>query len=245
MFDLTGKCALVTGATSGIGKAVALALHAQGAKVAGAGRRAENLAEIKNDLADGFVPLRCDLSDRAAVSDLPRRAEEALGEVSILVNAAGLTRDGLVLRLADDAWEEVLAVNLTAAMVLIRQVLRGMMKKRWGRIISITSVIAATGNAGQASYTASKAGLTGLTKSLAFEVANRNITVNAVAPGMISTAMTEMLPAERKESIIGRIPLGRPGSVEEVAAAVAFLASPEASYVTGSTLHVNGGMAML
>ena len=245
MFDLTGKCALVTGATSGIGKAAALALHAQGATVAGAGRRAGNLEDIKDLLGDRFVPLACDLSDRGEVSDLPRRAAEAMGEVSVLVNSAGMTQDSLLLRLSDDAWQSVLDVNLTAAMILSRQVLRGMMKNRWGRIINITSVVAATGNPGQSNYAASKAGLTGLTKSLAIEVANRNITANAVAPGMIATAMTETLPDQRKEAIVGQIPAGRPGTVEEVAAAVVFLASPEAGYITGATLHVNGGMAML
>ena len=244
MFDLTGKNALVTGATSGIGRAVVEALHSQGAVVAGTGRREANLNEIKGELGERFIPMPSDLSDVDALSALHERADEALGGVSILVNSAGLARDSLLLRMRDEAWDEVMAVNLKAAMILCRQFLRGMMKNRWGRIINVTSVVGSTGNAGQANYSASKAGLTGLTKSLAMEVANRNITVNAVSPGMISTAMTGTLSEKVRELMVNQIPVGRPGEVQEVAAAVVFLASQESSYITGTTLHVNGGMAM-
>lgn len=245
MFDLSGKSALVTGATSGIGQAIAIALHTQGAFVAGVGRRAENLIQMQKELGERFLPLPCDLSDMNAVADLPRQATESLGEVSILVNSAGLTRDGLLMRLSPEAWEEVLSVNLTAAMILSQKILRGMTKRRWGRIINITSVVAATGNPGQANYAASKAGLTGLTKSLAKEVASRKITVNAVAPGLIDTAMTEKLSDQQRKVMISQIPMERPGRSEEVAAAVAFLSSDEASYITGATIHINGGMVML
>lgn len=245
MFDLSGKSALVTGATSGIGQAIAVALHTQGALVAGVGRRAENLMQMQKELGERFFPLPCDLSDMNAVADLPGQATESLGEVSILVNSAGLTRDSLLMRLSPEAWEEVLSVNLTAAMILSQKFLRGMMKKRWGRIINITSIVAATGNPGQANYAASKAGLTGLTKSLAKEVASRNITVNAVAPGLIDTAMTEKLSDQQREVMISQIPMERPGRSEEIAAAVVFLSSDEASYITGATMHINGGMAML
>ena len=245
MFDLTGKTALVTGATGGIGEAIARALHGQGATVAGCGRNTGKLAALHGALGPRFTPLVCDLSDKAAVSDLPKAAADAVGDTMILVNCAGLTRDNLLLRLPEQDWESVLAVNLTAAMMLSRAVLRGMMKAKWGRIINITSVIAATGNPGQTNYAASKAGLTAMTKSLAFEVASRNITVNAVAPGMIETAMTDALPEQRRSAVTTQIPLGRMGTIDEVAAAVAFLASEEASYVTGATLHVNGGLAMI
>ena len=245
MFDLTGKAALVTGATGGIGEAVTKALHSQGAMVAGCGRNTAKLAAMRDAFGARFAPLGCDLSDRAAVADLPRAAADAVGDPGILVNCAGLTRDNLLLRLPEQDWETVLAVNLTAAMMLSRGVLRGMMRKKWGRIINITSVIAATGNPGQTNYAASKAGLTAMTKSLAVEVASRNITVNAVAPGMIETAMTGVLPEQRRSALTSQIPLGRMGAVEEVAAAVVFLSSDEARYVTGATLHVNGGLAMI
>ncbi|MCY3879542.1 MAG: 3-oxoacyl-ACP reductase FabG [Rhodobacteraceae bacterium] len=245
MFDLSGKTALVTGATSGIGEAVARALIEHGTLVAGAGRRGARLDELHAELGSGFVPLQCDLSDRKAVTALPSRAADAVGDVAILVNNAGLTRDNLLLRLSDSDWDEVLAVNLTAAMLLSKGVMRGMMRARWGRIINVTSVVAATGNPGQVNYAASKAGLTALTKSMAVEVASRNITVNAVAPGMIGTAMTNELPETRKSAIAEQIPTGRMGTVDEVAAAIVFLASTEAGYVTGTTLHVNGGLAMI
>ena len=245
MFDLTGKTALVTGATGGIGEAIVEALHAQGAAVAGCGRNAERLAALRDTLGARFTPLECDLADKAAVADLPKAAADAFGNTMILVNCAGLTRDNLLLRLPEQDWESVLAVNLTAAMMLSRGVLRGMMKVKWGRIINITSVVAATGNPGQTNYAASKAGLTAMTKSLAVEVASRNITVNAVAPGMIATAMTDALPEQRRSAVTTQIPIGRMGTTDEVAAAVAFLASEEASYVTGATLHVNGGLAMV
>lgn len=245
MFDLSGKTALVTGATSGIGEAIARAFHTQGARVAGVGRRDHRLQDIERDLGKGFFPFCCDLSNRDEVMSLVERVQEPLGDISILVNSAGLTRDNLLMRQSLDVWEEVMAVNLTSAMILSQKVLRGMMKRRWGRIINITSVVAATGNPGQTNYAASKSALTGLTKSLAMEVASRNITVNAVAPGMIDTAMTEKLTDSQREAMCQQIPLGRPGAPQEIAAAVVFLASDEASYMTGASLHINGGMAML
>ncbi len=245
MFDLSGKTALVTGATSGIGEAIARAFHTQGARVAGVGRRDHRLQDIQRDLGEGFFPFCCDLSNRDEVMSLVERVQEPLGDISILVNSAGLTRDNLLMRQSLDVWEEVMAVNLTSAMILSQKVLRGMMKRRWGRIINITSVVAATGNPGQTNYAASKSALTGLTKSLAMEVASRNITVNAVAPGMIDTAMTEKLTDSQREAMCQQIPLGRPGAPQEIAAAVVFLASDEASYMTGVSLHINGGMAML
>lgn len=245
MFDLSGKTALVTGATSGIGEAIVRAFHTQGARVAGVGRRGHRLQDIQRDLGEGFFPFYCDLSNRDEVMSLVERVQEPLGDISILVNSAGLTRDNLLMRQSLDVWEEVMAVNLTSAMILSQKVLRGMMKRRWGRIINITSVVAATGNPGQTNYAASKSALTGLTKSLAMEVASRNITVNAVAPGMIDTAMTEKLTDSQREAMCQQIPLGRPGAPQEIAAAVVFLASDEASYMTGVSLHINGGMAML
>ena len=245
MFDLSGKTALVTGATSGIGEAIARAFHRQGARVAGVGRRDHLLQDIQRDLGEGFSPFCCDLSNRDEVMSLVERVQEPLGDISILVNSAGLTRDNLLMRQSLDVWEEVMAVNLTSAMILSQKVLRGMIKRRWGRIINITSVVAATGNPGQTNYAASKSALTGLTKSLAMEVASRNITVNAVAPGMIDTAMTEKLTDSQQDAMRQQIPLGRPGTPQEIAAAVVFLASDEASYMTGASLHINGGMAML
>jgi 3-oxoacyl-[acyl-carrier protein] reductase len=246
MFDLTGKIALVTGASGGIGGAVARALHAQGATVVLSGTRAEALEALKAELGSRAVTATCNLSDPASVEALTKVAEEAAGgSIDILVNNAGITRDNLFMRMKDEEWDQVIAVNLSAAFRLSRAVLRGMMKKRWGRIIQITSVVGATGNPGQGNYAAAKAGLVGMSKSLAAEVASRNITVNAVAPGFIQTAMTEVLTEQQKEMIGARIPLGRMGSAEEIAAAVVYLASQEAAYVTGQTLHVNGGMAML
>ena len=246
MFDLTGKTALVTGASGGIGGAIARALHAQGATVVLSGTRAEALETVKAELGSRAFIAPANLSDIASVEALPKAAEEAAGSgIDILVNNAGITRDNLFMRMKDDEWDQVIAVNLTAAFRLSRAVLRGMMKKRWGRIIQITSVVGATGNPGQANYAAAKAGLVGMTKSLAAEVASRNITVNAVAPGFIQTAMTDVLTDQQKETISARIPAGRMGLPEEIAAAVVYLASQEAAYVTGETIQINGGMAML
>lgn len=246
MFDLTGKTALVTGASGGIGRAIAAALHTQGATVILTGTREAVLSEVAASLGgERTHVLTADLSQPDTADTLIKAAEAAAGGVDILVNNAGLTRDQLLLRLKDADWQTVLDVNLTAAMRLSRAVLRGMMKKRFGRIISITSIVGATGNAGQTNYAASKAALVGFSKSLAQEVASRNVTVNCVAPGFIETAMTEVLPDDQKQKLLGAIPLGRMGTGEEIASAVVYLASPEAGYVTGETLHVNGGMAML
>jgi 3-oxoacyl-[acyl-carrier protein] reductase len=251
MFDLTGKVALVTGASGGIGGAIAEALHGQGATVILSGTRTEALEQLAAELASvngsgRAYTVAANLSDPASVEALPKAAETAAGApIDILVNNAGITRDNLFMRMKDEEWDQVLAVNLTAAFRLSRAVLRGMMKKRWGRIIQITSVVGATGNPGQGNYAAAKAGLVGMSKSLAYEVASRNITVNAVAPGFIATAMTEVLTADQKTAITGRIPSGRMGLPGEIAAAVIYLASEEAAYVTGETIHVNGGMAMI
>jgi len=251
MFDLTGKVALVTGASGGIGGAVASALHAQGATVVLSGTKVEALEKLAAQLGQINGRGRAytaagNLSDIASVEALPKAAETAAGgPIDILVNNAGITRDNLFLRMKDEEWDQVLAVNLTAAFRLSRAVLRGMMKKRWGRIIQITSVVGATGNPGQANYAAAKAGLVGMSKSLAAEVASRNITVNAIAPGFIATAMTEVLTDDQKAAIAGRIPAGRMGSAAEIAAAAVYLASEEAAYVTGETIHINGGMAMI
>jgi 3-oxoacyl-[acyl-carrier protein] reductase len=245
MFDLSGKRALVTGASGGIGGAIARALHAQGAAVGLSGTRAEALEALAAELGERAQVLPCDLSDPEACQALPGRAEAALGGLDILVNNAGLTRDNLAVRIKDEDWNLVLEVNLSAAFRLIRASLRGMMKRRWGRIVGITSVVGVTGNPGQANYAASKAGMIGMSKSLAQEVASRNITVNCVAPGFIETAMTEGLGEPQRDKLLGAIPVGRLGSSGDVAACVAFLASDEAAYVTGQTLHVNGGMAMI
>ena len=246
MFDLTGKTALVTGASGGIGGAIAKALHGQGAKVVLSGTRIEALEALRAELGEKAFIAQANLSDIASVEALPKAAEEAAGSgIDILVNNAGITKDNLFLRMKDDEWDQVIAVNLTAAFRLSRAVLRGMMKKRWGRIIQITSIVGATGNPGQGNYAAAKAGLVGMTKSLAAEVASRNITVNAVAPGFIQTAMTEVLTDQQKELVSGRIPAGRMGMPQEIAAAVTYLASEEAAYVTGETIHINGGMAMI
>jgi 3-oxoacyl-[acyl-carrier protein] reductase len=246
MFDLTGKTALVTGATGGIGAAIARTLHKAGAVVALSGTRASVLEDLKAELGGERVHvLPCNLSDSAAVEKLVPEAEAAMGGLDILVNNAGITRDGLAMRMKDEDWNAVLDVNLTASFRLGRAAMRGMMKKRWGRIINITSVVGVTGNPGQANYVASKAGVIGLTKSLAQELASRNVTVNAVAPGFIATPMTDVLNDKQKEAILARVPAGRLGSGEDVAAAVLYLASDEGGYVTGQTLHVNGGMAMI
>jgi 3-oxoacyl-[acyl-carrier protein] reductase len=246
MFDLAGKVALVTGASGGIGGAIAKALHGQGAVVVLSGTKTEALEKLAAELGSRAFTASCDLSDIASVEALPRAAETAAGApIDILVNNAGITRDNLFLRMKDEEWDQVLAVNLTAGFRLSRAVLRGMMKKRWGRIIQITSVVGATGNPGQANYAAAKAGLVAMSRSLAAEVASRNITVNAVAPGFIQTAMTEVLTEQQKAAIASRIPAGRMGASSEIAAAVVYLVSEEAAYVTGQTLHINGGMAMI
>lgn len=245
MFDLTGKAALVTGASGGIGGAVARALHAQGATVALSGTRAEPLEALKAELGERAHVLLCDLSDAASVEALPKAAAEAMGAVDVLVNNAGITRDQLFMRMSDEDWAKVIEVNLTSTFRLCRAVLRGMMKARWGRIVNISSVVGATGNPGQGNYAAAKAGMVGMSKSLAYEVASRGITVNCVAPGFIATAMTDKLNDEQRAKILGQIPAGRMGTSEEIASAVLYLASPEAGYVTGATLHVNGGMAMI
>lgn len=246
MFDLTGKTALVTGASGGIGGAVAKALIAQGAKVVLSGTRAEVLEKMAAELGANAFVATANLGDKASVEALAKTAEEKLGgRVDILVNNAGLTKDQLAMRMKDEDWQSVLDVNLTAAFILTRALMRSMMKNRWGRIISVTSVVGVTGNSGQANYAASKAGLIGMSKSLAQEVASRNITVNCVAPGFIATAMTDALNDEQKAAINGRIPAGKMGSADDIAAAVLYLASNEAGYVTGQTIHVNGGMAMI
>lgn len=245
MFDLSGKGALVTGASGGIGAAIARTLHANGAAVALSGTRVERLEELAADLGERTHIVPADLSDPAAVDALPAAAAEALGSLDILINNAGLTRDNLAMRMKDEEWQAVIDVNLTAAFRLSRAVLRGMMKSRWGRIISVTSVVGATGNPGQVNYAASKAGLTGMTKALAQEVASRGVTANCVAPGFIETAMTDALSDAQKEAIMARIPAARLGSTDDVGACVLFLASDEAGYVTGQTIHVNGGMAMI
>jgi 3-oxoacyl-[acyl-carrier protein] reductase len=245
MFELTGKIALVTGASGGIGEAVARALHAQGASVVLHGTRAEKLEALQKDLGARAFALAVDLSDRDAVAGLVDAASALAGPTSILVNNAGITRDGLLMRMKDDDWDSVLEVNMTASMSLCRAAMRGMMKARTGRIISISSVVGVTGNAGQTNYAASKAGMIGFSKSLAAEVASRGLTVNVVAPGFIETPMTDVLDESQKSALLTRVPAGRLGHADEIAATVAFLASDEAAYITGATLHVNGGMAML
>ena len=246
MFNLAGRTALVTGASGGIGCTIARVLHAQGAAVVLSGTRVEALHSLQKELGSRSFSVACDLHDPAAVDSLARSAEEAAGSgIDILVNNAGITRDNLLLRMKDSEWDEVIAVDLSAAFRLCRGVLRGMMKKRWGRIVSITSVVGTAGNPGQGNYAAAKAGLAGMTKSLAAEVASRNITVNCVAPGFIATSMTEVLSDAQKSALLGRIPAGRMGTPADVAAAVAYLSSEEAAYLTGQTLHVNGGMAMI
>ncbi len=245
MFSLEGRLALVTGASGGIGGAIAKTLASQGTRVAISGTRVEALEAAAAEIGEGTVILPCNLSDETESAELAGRAEEALGGLDILVSNAGLTRDGLLMRMKDDDWNQVLNVNLGAYFRLARACLRGMMKRRHGRIIGITSVVGVTGNPGQANYAASKAGMIGFTKALAQEVASRGITANCVAPGFIQTAMTDGLPDAQKEALLKSIPTGRLGSIDDIAAAVAYLASDESAYVTGQTLHVNGGMAMI
>jgi 3-oxoacyl-[acyl-carrier protein] reductase len=245
MFDLTGKTVLITGASGGIGGAIARALHGAGAVVTLSGTRLAPLEELAAELGARAHVQTCDLSDAASVEALPKASIAAMGSVDVLVNNAGITRDNLFMRMSDEEWASVMEVNLTSTFRLCRGVLRGMMKARWGRIVNISSVVGATGNPGQANYAASKAGMIGMSKSLAYEVASRGITVNAVAPGFITTAMTDKLNEDQKSKILTQVPAGRMGSAEEIAAACLYLASPEAGYVTGATLHVNGGMAML
>jgi len=245
MFDLTGKRALVTGASGGIGREIAKALSKAGARVALSGTRVDALQATAHEMEGQNVIIPCNLSDRAAVAKLVPEAETALGGLDILVNNAGLTRDNLFMRMKDEEWDEVIAVNLTAAFHLTRAVLRGMMKQRYGRIIGITSVVGVVGNPGQGNYAASKAGLIGMSKSLAYEVASRNITVNTIAPGFIASAMTDELDDKQRATILSKVPASRLGTSEEVAAAAVFLASKEAAYITGHTLNVNGGMVMI
>jgi 3-oxoacyl-[acyl-carrier protein] reductase len=245
MFDLTGRTALVTGATGGIGGAIARALHAQGASVALSGTKSDRLDALAGELGERAHAVRCDLADRAQVEALLPQAEAALGQVDILVNNAGLTRDNLFMRLKDEEWEDVIAVDLTAAFRLARAAVRGMMRRRFGRIIGIASIVGVTGNAGQGNYAAAKAGMIGMSKALALEVASRGITVNCVAPGFVTTAMTDALTEKQREAALARVPAGRLGVAADIAAAVVYLASAEAAYVTGQTLHVNGGLAMI
>jgi len=245
MFDLTGMTALVTGASGGLGTAIAKGLAAQGARLAISGSNAEKLEAFRAELGGDHVALVCNLSDGAEVDGLVPRAVEALGKLDILVNNAGVTRDNLAMRMKDEEWDQVIRVNLEAAFRLMRAAAKPMMKARFGRMISITSVVGQTGNPGQANYAASKAGLVGMSKALAQELASRNITVNCVAPGFMRSAMTDVLPEAQKTALLTKIPAGDLGSGEDIGAAVVYLASKEAGYVTGQTLHVNGGMAMV
>jgi 3-oxoacyl-[acyl-carrier protein] reductase len=245
MFDFAGKKALVTGASGGIGGAIATALHRQGAIVGISGTRREALDRRAGELGERVHVLPCNLTDKNAVEALVPAAESALGGLDILINNAGITRDGLFLRMKDEDWDEVIAVNLTSAFRLCRAAVKGMMRRRFGRIINITSIVGVTGNPGQGNYTAAKAGMIGMTKSLAAEVASRGVTVNCVAPGFIASPMTDALNDKQRQTILANVPAGRLGSGDDVAAAVVFLAGGEAAYVTGQTLHVNGGMAMI
>ena len=246
MFDLSGRVALITGATGGIGAEIAKSLHGQGAEVILTGTRQAVLDDLASSLGGRCHAMTANLTDRDDVAGLADRAAEAAGKpVEILVNNAGITRDGLMMRMKDEDWDTVMEVNLTSAMILSRAVLRGMMKNRWGRIIQMSSIVGYTGNPGQANYAASKAGMAGFTKALAAEVASRGITANLIAPGFISTPMTDALTDDQKTNLLSGVPAGRLGEASEIAAAVAYLASEEAGYLTGATLHINGGMAML
>ena len=245
MFDLKGKKALITGASGGIGGEIAKTLNEAGAEVAISGTRLESLQVLSDLLDDNTQIFPCNLSDPIAIEDLLRDVSEKMGGIDILVNNAGITRDNLFMRMSDEEWQTVLDINLTATMKLCKGVVRGMMKNRWGRIINISSVVGSTGNPGQANYAASKAGMVGMSKSLAFEVASRGITVNIIAPGFIETPMTDKLNEDQKTNIMSQIPAGRMGTASEIASAALYLASQEASYLTGATLHINGGMAML
>ena len=245
MFQLSGRTALITGASGGIGSAIAKNLSQQGAHVILHGTRAGRLEELASEIGTNVSVVTANLSDREAVGGLVSEAAKATGAIDILVNNAGITRDNLFMRMKDEEWDDVLEVNLTSSMLLCRSAIRAMMKARWGRIISISSIVGVTGNPGQTNYAASKAGMIGFSKSLAAEVASRGITVNVVAPGFIETPMTDELTDEQKQKLLGNVPAGRLGSSQEVAAAVSFLASEEAAYMTGATLHVNGGTAML
>ena len=246
MFDLTGNTALITGASGGIGAAIARGLHQQGATVVLHGTRAERLAALADELGTNAHVVTANLSSREEAAGLAEQAAEAAGApISILVNNAGITRDNLMMRMKDEEWDDVLDVNMTASMMITRACLRAMMKARFGRIISISSIVGVTGNPGQANYAASKAGMIGFRKALAAEVASRGITVNVIAPGFIATPMTDVLDDGQKEGLLGRVPMGRLGEADEIAATTVFLASKEAGYITGGTLHVNGGMAML
>ncbi|MEM6824061.1 MAG: 3-oxoacyl-[acyl-carrier-protein] reductase [Pseudomonadota bacterium] len=245
MFDLSGKSALITGASGGIGAEIARAFNRAGAVVAVSGTRVEPLDALARDLGERVHVIPCNLADAVAVEGLPKAALQAMGRVDILVNNAGITRDNLFMRMSDEEWSSVIDVNLTAAMKLSKAVIRGMMKSRWGRIVNISSVVGTTGNPGQANYAASKAGMVGMSKAIAYEVASRGITVNCIAPGFISTAMTDKLSDDQKAGILGQVPAGRMGEASEIAAAALYLASPEAAYTTGAVLHINGGMAMI
>jgi 3-oxoacyl-[acyl-carrier protein] reductase len=245
MFDLSGKSALVTGATGGIGGAVAKALHGQGATVAISGTKAEKLEALAGELGSRVFVMPCDLRDRSSVAKLAENADKTLGQTDILVNNAGITHDNLFMRMKDEEWDDVIAVNLTSVFVLTRGILRNMMRRRYGRIVNIASISGVLGNPGQGNYAASKAGLVGMTKSLAREVASRGITANCIAPGFIKTPMTDALTPKQVEAIAAAIPTQTFGRPEDVAAAVAFLASNEAAYITGETIHVNGGMVMV
>ena len=245
MFELKGKKALITGASGGIGGEIARTLHKAGADIAISGTRLESLNSLAEEIGSNIQIFQCNLNDTVAIDDLLKTASEKMGGLDILINNAGITRDNLFMRMSDEEWLDVLNVNLTATMKLCKGMIRGMMKNRWGRIINISSVVGTTGNPGQANYAASKAGMVGMSKSLAFEVASRGITVNIIAPGFIETAMTDKLNDDQKSNIMEQIPAGRMGMATEIASAALYLASNEASYVTGATLHVNGGMVMV
>ena len=245
MFRLDGKNVLITGASGGIGGAIAKTLHAAGATVALSGTRIESLQALASELGERVYVLPCNLSDAEAATALTKEAADAMNRVDVLVNNAGVTRDNLFMRMSEEEWSSVIEINLTSTMRLCKGVLRGMMKARWGRIVNISSIVGVTGNPGQANYAASKAGMVGMSKSLAYEVATRGITVNCIAPGFITTPMTEKLNDDQKSAILAQVPAGRMGTAPEIAAAALFLASEEAGYLTGTTLHVNGGMAML